>query len=375
MERKQHLTGVRRLVVKIGTRLIAKGTQAPDLEFLDQLARQLAALHERGLQTVLVVSGAVHLGRRALGLRGRLDPVSLRQAAAAVGQPELMHLYLEALSAHGLLAAQMLLTADDMAERTTYLRIRNTVEALLEQHAVPVINENDSVSVEGVTFGENDRLAAIVAAKIHADALFLLSDQAGVHTADPRQDETAELISKVRPGEDVLRFGAEAGGGESRGGMRAKITAAQMAIECGIPVVIADGTEENVLLRLLAGETLGTFFLPGEPLGGRKLWIATAREPVGRLLVDQGARKALEDPDGSSLLPIGSVEVEGEFHAGDVVEVLGPEREAIGRGIVNYSAAEIRRIKRLHSREVPRILGRHGTEEVIHRDNMVVTGE
>jgi len=157
--------------------------------------------------------------------------------------------------------------------------------------------------------------------------------------------------------------------------MPAKLAAAQMAIECGIPVVIAHGAEENVLLRLLEGEPLGTFFLPGEPLGGRKLWIATAREPAGRLIVDEGARRALGNPDGASLLPIGIVEVEGEFHAGDVVEVLGPDRKAIGRGIVNYSASEIRRIKRLHSREVPRILGRQGSEEVIHRDNMVVTGE
>jgi glutamate 5-kinase len=373
MERAKHLTSVRRLVVKIGTRLTTSG-QIPDLVYLDDLAHQLVVLRDRGVQAVLVVSGAVYLGECALGLHsGHPDSISLRQAEAAVGQPILMSEYRRVLGEHSLMAAQILLTAEDMADRARYLRIRGTVEALLEHQVIPIINENDSVSVEGVTFGENDRLAAIVAAKTHADALFLLSDMAGLHTADPRHDESAELISQVRPGEDVLRFGAEAGGTESRGGMRAKIAAAQMAIECGIPVVIAHGREEDILLRLLAGEALGTFFLPAEPLGARKVWIATAREPVGRLIVDEGARRALTSEDGSSLLPIGIVEVEGEFHSGEVVEVIGPDRRAIGRGIVNYSSEEIRKIKRLHSRDIQRLLGRSGTEEVIHRDNMVVT--
>jgi glutamate 5-kinase len=374
-DRTELIHGVHRLVVKIGTRLVARGNQAPDAEFLDQMARQLARLRERGIQTVLVVSGAVHLGRRALGLHGRLDQLALRQAAAAVGQPELMHLYLEALGAHGLRAAQILLTAEDMADRARYLRIRNTVEALLEQGVVPVVNENDSVSVEGVTFGENDRLAAIVAAKIHADALVLLSDEPGLYTADPKQDPSAQLIPLVRPGDEVRQFGAGAGGGESRGGMQKKLVAAQMAIECGIPVMIADGRVEGVVVRLLDGEALGTFFLAADHLGARKVWIATAREPAGRLVVDEGARGALISADGSSLLPVGIVEVEGQFHSGDLVEVLGPDRRVIGRGIVNYSSQEIRKIKRLHSREVPRILGRSGTEEVIHRDNMVVIAE
>lgn len=373
MDRAELVKDVHRLVVKVGTRLIARSGHAPDYEFLDHLSRQLARLRERGVQTVLVVSGAVHLGRRALGLTGRLDDLSLRQAAAAVGQPELMHLYLEALSAHGLLAAQILLTADDMADRARYLRIRNTIEALLAQGAVPVINENDSVSVEGVTFGENDRLAGIVAAKVHADALFLLTDTKGLHAGDPRKDPEAPLIQIVMPGEDLREVGAGPGGSESRGGMRVKVTAAQMARECGIRVIIADGTEDNVLLRLLDGEALGTFFVPAEPLGARKVWIATAREPVGRLLVDEGACRALTSADGASLLPIGIVEVEGEFHSGEIVEVLAPDRRAIARGIVNYSSEEIRKIKRLHSRDIHRLLGRSGTEEVIHRDNLVVT--
>jgi glutamate 5-kinase len=372
MERHQYLTDVQRLVVKIGTRLVSREDQPVDYDFLDGVARQLARLRERDIQTVLVVSGAVALGRRALGLRGQTEQVSVRQAAAAVGQPELMRLYLEALAAHGLRAAQILLTADDMADRSRYLRIRNTVEALLEERVVPVINENDSVSVEGVTFGENDRLAAIVAAKTGADALLFLSDEPGLYTADPKQHPEAELIGLVRLGDDIRHYGEGTGGGESRGGMEKKIVAAQMAVECGIPVVMTDGRQENVILRVLEGETLGTFFVPGEPLARRKMWIATAREPRGRVLVDEGARRALTSPDGASLLPIGVVEVEGEFRAGDLVEVVGPKRRVLARGISNFSAADLRRIKRLHSREVPRLLGRPAAPEVIHRDNMVV---
>lgn len=373
MERHQYLTHVHRLVVKIGTRMVLRGEEPVDYDFLDGLARQVARLGERDIQTVLVVSGAVALGRRALGLRGSPEQVSVRQAAAAVGQPELMHAYLEALAAHRVRAAQILLTADDMSDRSRYLRIRNTVEALLDKRVVPVINENDSVSVEGVTFGENDRLAAIVAAKTGADALLFLSDEPGLYTADPKVNPEAELIDLVRPGDEVTQFGAGAGGGESRGGMEKKLVAAQMAVECGIPVVIAEGRQENVILRVLEGERLGTFFVPGEPLARRKMWIATARAPQGRVLVDEGATRALTSADGASLLPIGVVEVEGEFRAGDLVEVLGPGRRVLGRGISNFSAGDLRRIKRLHSREVPRLLGRPAVPEVIHRDNMVVT--
>jgi glutamate 5-kinase len=372
MERHHHLAHVRYLVVKIGTRMILRGEEPVDCDFLDGLARQLARLREREIQTVLVVSGSVALGRRALNLPAQTELVSVRQAAAAVGQPELMRLYRQALAAHGLVVAQILLTADDMADRSRYLRIRNTVETLLGQGVVPVINENDSVSVEGVTFGENDRLAAIVAAKTGADALLFLSDEAGLYTADPKQQPDAELIGLVPCGDDISQYGAGAGGGESRGGMEKKIVAAQMAVACGIPVVMADGREENVILRTLEGETLGTFFVPGERLDRRKMWIATAREPRGRVLVDEGARRALTSPDGASLLPIGVVEAEGDFRAGDIVEVLGPGREVLARGISNFSLADLRRIKRLHSREVPRLLGRPAAPEVIHRDNMVV---
>ncbi len=373
MERHQYLTHVHRLVVKIGTRMVACGDQPVDHDFLRGLAAQLAVMQERGLQTVLVVSGAVALGRRALQLQpAQTEHVSLRQAAAAVGQPELMRLYLEALGANGLRAAQILLTADDMADRSRYLRIRNTVEALLQQRVVPIINENDSISVEGVTFGENDRLAAIVAAKTGADALIFLSDEPGLYTADPKRDPEAELIGLVRPGDEVCRYGAGAGGVESRGGMQKKLEAAQMAVACGIPVVMTDGREPRVLLRALEGERLGTFFVPGELLARRKMWIATAREPRGRVHVDEGASRALTSPDGASLLPIGVVAVEGEFRAGDVVEVLGPSRQTLARGISNFSASDLRRIQRLHSREVPRLLGRPASPEVIHRDNMVV---
>jgi glutamate 5-kinase len=259
-----------------------------------------------------------------------------------------------------------------MADRTRYLHIRNTVEALLEEHVVPVINENDSVSVEGVTFGENDRLAAIVAAKIGADALLFLSDEAGLFTRDPKRHEDARLIDLVRPGQEVEGCAEGAGGDESRGGMKKKLEAAEMAVVCGIPVVMTDGRQENVILRALEGETLGTFFVPGERLDSRKMWIATARESRGWVVVNEGARHALTRADGASLLPVGVVEAEGGFRAGDTVQVLGPGREILARGISNFSAEDVRRIKGLPSDHVPRLLGRPAPPEVIHRDNMVV---
>ena len=373
MERHAHLTPVRYLVVKIGTRMVLRGEEPVDYDFLDGLARQIARLREREIRTLLVVSGSVALGRRALRLPAHTEQVSLRQAAAAVGQPELMRLYREALAAHGLVAAQILLTTDDMTDRSRSLHIRNTVETLLKQWVVPVINENDTVSVEGVTsFGENDRLAAIVAAQSGAGALLFLSDESGLCTADPKRHPEAEIIPLVRPGEDPAALCGDAGGDESRGGMKKKLEAAQLAVVCGIPVVMTDGRQENVILRVLAGEALGTFFLPGERLDRRKIWIFIAREPRGGVLVNEGARQALTRADGASLLPVGVVAAEGDFRVGDTVEVLGPGREVLARGITNFSAPDVRRIKGLPSHDVPRLLGRPAPPEVIHRDNMVV---
>ena len=324
---------------------------------------------------MLVTSGAVHLGRAALGLKGKSEDISLRQAAAAVGQPELMRNYMEAFSAHGLLTAQILMTRDDMQDRHRYVHLSNTLETLLRRRVLPIVNENDSVSLEGVTFVENDILAALIAAKARADVLIFLSDQEGLFTCDPRTNDGATLIPVVKPSDDVSRFAEGAGGPESRGGMVKKCEAARLAANSGIPVVMVDGREHNVVLRVLEGEEIGTLFVSGHHLPGRKLWIATAAQPAGDIVVDEGARKALSQADGSSLLPIGITEVRGTFEIGDLVRVLGPDGEEIARGLVNYPASDVEKISGHHTREILDILGHVGNAEVIHRDNLVVTSD
>jgi glutamate 5-kinase len=291
-----------------------------------------------------------------------------------------MRNYSEALRSHGLVAAQVLLTMDDMVHRQRYINVRNELELLLKSRVVPIINENDSVSVEGVTFVENDKLAAIVATKMKVDLLVFLSDQPGLCTGNPQMDPCAELIPVVCAGEELSADIGDAGGAESRGGMQAKLQAARTAAICGIPVVMADGREESALLRIVAGEEVGTYFVPGRhSANGKKPWLAAVRQPVGVLRVDAGAARALQQQDGASLLPRGIVETKhivgaAGFKRGDLVSVVGPRGE-IARGLSNYSSEEVRRIMGRHSSEISAILGYAGPEEVIHRDNLVMTAE
>ncbi|HCU35978.1 MAG TPA: glutamate 5-kinase [Armatimonadetes bacterium] len=374
-ERSQ-LPGCKRIVVKIGTRLITGDATGLNTTFLDSVAQQLAELREDGHEFIIVTSGAVFLGRKLLALRKSEDSTSLRQAAAAAGQPALMRHWSEALSARGLKCGQMLLTRDDMRDRSRYIYLRNTLETLLDKSVIPVINENDSVSIEGITFEENDRLAAMVAATARANLAVFLSDLDGLYTADPRVDCDARQICRVEPDQDHSAAARGAGGPESRGGMTAKLAAAKMLADCGIPAVMASGYTDRVILRIVDGEQLGTFFVPGRPVQGRKLWIATAIHPMGSLIVDKGAVRALRNPDGASLLPIGIVRVVGRFNAGDLVSVVGPDGDEIARGLSNYPSEEVALISGHHTREIPDVLGHIGDDEVVHRDNMVlVTGD
>lgn len=364
-----------RLLVKIGTRLVTSPQGGLDEAFLDRLAGQIARLAGCGIQTIVVTSGAVHLGRQILPPARGKETLTYRQAAAAIGQPELMRSYAEALARHGLTAAQVLLTMDDMVDRDRYINVRNELKLLLKSRVVPVINENDSVSVEGVTFVENDKLASIVATKMKVGLLLFLSDQPGLCTGNPNVDPGAQLIPLVCPGEELVASIGEAGGAESRGGMQAKLQAARTAAICGIPVLMADGREEDVLLRACAGEQLGTYFAPGHhAVNGKKPWLVTVCRPVGAVKVDAGASKALRQADGASLLPKGIISVTGDFESGELVSVVGSRGE-IGRGLVNYSSAELARIVGHHSSEIPTLLGHCGPEEVIHRDNLVLTSE
>ena len=370
------LPPIRRLLVKVGTRVVTDPEGGLDMIFLDRLARQLARLKDRDVQSIVVTSGAVHLGRQVLHHTRGKETLTYRQAAAAVGQPELMRSYSEALAAHGLIPAQVLLTMDDMIDRQRYINVRNELELLLKSHIVPIINENDSVSVEGVTFVENDRLAAIVATKMRVDLLVFLSDQRGLFTDNPTQNPEAEFIPTVPAGAALEAGVGSAGGPESRGGMKAKIAAARVAANCGIPVVMADGREDHVLLKLCEGQPVGTLFLPGrQATGGKKPWLAAVREPAGTIWIDEGAGRALCQPDGASLLPSGITSSQGSYEAGDLVSVVGPEGREIARGLVNYAVADVRRIAGKHSRDIAGILGHAGAEEIIHRDNMVLTGE
>lgn len=375
MQPRESLKSARRIVIKIGTRVITGTGPGLDLDFLENLARQVARLRERDCQVLIVTSGSVHLGRSALGLQKRNEDISLRQAAAAVGQPELMRNYIETFRAHGLLTAQILMTQDDMQDRHRYVHLSNTLETLLRRRVVPIINENDSVSVEGVTFVENDLLAAMIAAKARADALIFLSDEAGLFTGNPRSNPDAVFIPAVAPDEDVTRFAEGAGGPESRGGMLKKCEAARMAADAGIPAIMADGRKPNTVLRILEGEAEGTIFLGGEGLSSRKMWIALAARPTGSIIVDEGACAALTRREGSSLLPVGVARAEGVFEAGDLVTINAPDGAEVARGIVNYSSRDVDLIKRHHTSEIVDILGHVGHTEVVHRDNMVVTAE
>ncbi len=362
----------KRIVVKIGTRLITGGATGLNTKFLDSVGQQIAALREDGHEFIIVTSGAIFLGRRILAISSSEDSMPLRQATAAVGQPALMRHWSEALRARGLVCAQILLTHDDMSDRSRYLYLRNTIETLLDRHVIPVINENDSVSIEGITFQENDKLAAMVAATARASLAIYLSDQEGLFTANPQVDANAQFISRVEPDQDFSACAEGTGGPESHGGMVAKLAAAKMLTDCGIAVVMAGGRTERIITRIIAGEELGSFFVPGEPVHGRKLWIATAVRAAGTISVDEGARRALLDRDGSSLLPVGITQVRGNFAAGDLVRIIGPDGSEIARGLSNYSASEVEKIQGAHTSQILEILGHIGHDEVVHRDNMVL---
>jgi glutamate 5-kinase len=373
-QRRKHLAGARRVTIKLGTRVVLNDAGDIDTQHLPALVQQVAELKANGVEVLIVTSGAVGCGLPILGMSRRVDDVSKRQAAAAVGQSALMHEYDRLFSRHSLRVAQVLLTPDDIAHRERYLYIRNTIIALLEAGAIPIINENDTVSVAGVTFGENDKLAALVAAATGADALVFFSQQDAMYTADPATDPSAQRIPTVEPGDTkAMALAGDATDGATRGGMLAKFQAARTAVAVGIPCVIAGGREPDILRRILQGDDVGTFFVPTASVSSRKSWIASALTPEGRIIVDDGAKAALLQPDGASLLPSGIVDVVGHFRAGDLVIVADAAGNEIGRGLVNYSAEEAHRIKGVQTRQIKAILGHSAHDEVLHRDNLVIS--
>jgi len=362
------------IVVKLGTSTLTAGTTALSPARLVELVRQVAALHGQGRQVVLVSSGAMAAGRERLAFPQLPPDIPAKQMLSAVGQPRLMALYEQLFDIYRLTVAQVLLTRADLADRGRYLNSRNTLNALLAQRVVPIINENDTVATEEIRLGDNDNLSALVANLIEADLLVMLTDQAGLYTADPRSDPSARLIREVSgPGLPKAVREAVGGthGGLGTGGMVTKLQAADLARRSGTTVVIAAGDEPDVLTRLAAGEALGTRFAPlSTALEGRKRYILSGSRVPGALTVDAGAARALRK--GGSLLPVGLTGLSGKFACGDTVRVLDPSGSEIARGLVNYSAADLARIAGKKSAQIEAILGPGYDDEVIHRNNLVL---
>jgi len=354
--------------VKIGTALLTKEDGTPDARRIGRLVDQVAALRRRGCEVTIVSSGAIGAGMGLLGLQRRPSDVTRLQALASVGQAVLMRIYERALARHGLHAGQLLVTRSDFEHRVRYLNIRNTLAQLHEINAVPIVNENDSTAVDEIRFGENDILAALLSNVLDADALVLLTVVDGVL----RDGQVVELIDQID--EDVLSLVDRQTSRLGSGGMASKLEAVRIITEAGAVAVIANGTEKDVLLRLLAGERLGTVFVPAKrKMRARARWIRMAARSSGKIFVDAGAARAIASA-GKSLLPIGVVKVAGRFQRGDVVQVVGPDGVELARGLVNYSAEELDRIKGLRSSKIAQVLGQAPYEEAIHRDNLVLTG-
>ena len=367
------LSRVRRVVVKVGSGLVTTPGEGPSSEPIGRLAADLSALVQDHREVALVSSGAIATGMARLGLKARPRSIPEKQAAAAVGQSALMWEYEQAFKKHGIAVGQVLLTGQDISDRSRYLNARNTLLALLDFGVLPIVNENDTVAVDEIKVGDNDNLAALVAHLIDADLLVLLTDVDGLYTGDPRRDPTARRLETVEAiTDEIQRMVYDASARVSVGGMSTKLQAAQKAGASGIPMVIASGREAGTLPRLLKGEPVGTYFQPRDDrLAARKRWIAFAVPPQGRLTVDAGAKKALTER-GKSLLPSGLVAVDGQFDAGDVVALTQADGVEFARGLVNYDADELRRIRGAKTADIERTLGYRGVDEVVHRDNMVI---
>lgn len=363
----------RRIVIKVGSTLVTNEGRGVDADAIGNWCRQLAALAGQGREVVMVSSGAIAEGMKRLGWTGRPKELHELQAAAAVGQMGLAQIYESKLREQGLRSAQVLLTHADLADRERYLNARSTLTTLLGLRVIPVINENDTVVNDEIKFGDNDTLGALVANLIEADALVILTDQTGLYTADPRRDPSATLVREAQAGAPELE--AMAGGAGSligRGGMLTKVLAARRAAGSGASTIIASGREPDVLLRLAAGEAIGTALMAATPkLAARKQWMANHLQLRGTVVVDDGAVAKLREA-GKSLLPIGVVEVQGDFHRGDVIAVRRADGSEIARGLSNYSSSEARLIARKPSSEFERLLGYAAEPEMIHRDNLIL---
>ncbi|MBP6117480.1 MAG: glutamate 5-kinase [Neisseriaceae bacterium] len=361
------------IIIKVGSSLVTNEGEGVDLVALNNWAAQIAALKNMGKKVVLVSSGAIAEGLKRLQWQVRPKAINELQAAAAVGQMGLAQAYEQVFSKQGIQTAQILLTHEDLADRTRYLNAKSTLKTLLDLNILPIINENDTVTTTEIKLGDNDTLGALVTNLLEADALVILTDQVGLFDSDPRKNPDAKFISHAQAGlPELEQMAGGAGSSVGTGGMYTKIIAAKRAAVSGAATVIASGHEANVLVRLAQGEAIGTFLSPSKTrLNARQQWLMSHLHVSGQISIDQGATLALIQKH-SSLLPIGAVSVSGDFLRGEVIAILNPNGEEIARGLVNYSAQEARKLCRTPSHQIEAKLGYCAEEELVHRDNLVM---
>lgn len=363
---------MQRIVVKLGTSTLTEGTPHLNRQRMLEVSQQIAYLHQAGHELIVVSSGAQAAGRERLGFPDLSPSVPAKQMLSAVGQGRLMHIYSEIFDFFNIIVAQVLLTRDDLSDRKRYINARDTLQTLLERRIIPIINENDTVATNEIRVGDNDNLSALVASILEADLLIILTDQPGIFTADPRQDENAQLIHQIeRVDNSTYELAGGTGGELGTGGMVTKIEAAQTASRSGVSTVIAAGSEPDVITRIVGGAAVGTRIEPiTSKLESRKRWLLTDRAQ-GRLYVDSGAARVLVK-GGASLLPVGIKIVEGTFERGAKVAIISPDKDEIAHGLSNYNSADLRKLCGVRSNQIGEILGYTYGDHVIHRNNLVL---
>ncbi|MDD2206623.1 MAG: glutamate 5-kinase [Aminobacterium sp.] len=373
MVQRERLKSCKRVVIKVGTSTVTHSTGKINLLRMETLAREISDLQSSGRDVCLISSGAVGAGVGKINFPDRPKTLPEKQALAAIGQGRLVHMYEKFFSEYGKTVAQVLLTRDVFSNRLRYLNARHTLLTLFDFAVVPIINENDTVAVDEIKFGDNDTLSAMVSCLIDADLLIILSDIDGLFSDDPRINPEAHLLPVVEEvSQELLAHSRTKGSKHSSGGMFTKLAAARIVMTSGIPMIIANNKEPNILRRLLDGENLGTLFLPsGEPVQARKQWIAFGSTPHGRIVVDDGAAEAVRNR-GKSLLPSGVVAVEGNFSRGEVVSIFDGSKVEIARGMVNFSSDEIAIIAGHHTDEIEALLGNTDYDEIVHRNNLAL---
>jgi glutamate 5-kinase len=376
IDRQTYFNAAKRIVVKVGSNVLT-ADQGLNLPVIYDLSKQISLLMENGIEVILVSSGAMAAGQKKIGLSKRPDEIPKRQAVAAVGQTGLMMEYEKAFGVYGIKVAQILLTGDDLnATRDRYLNARNTINTLLSWKIIPIVNENDTVVVDEIRFGDNDNLSAMISLLMNADLLINLTDIDGLYTGDPKKHAEAELIFEVETiDEKIEKIAGDIPGTLGTGGMLSKVRAASKVTNAGIPMVITSGRETGILETVMTGKKIGTFFVPAkEKLSSRKCWIGYNIKPKGFLCIDDGAIQAILK-QGKSLLPGGIIDVIGDFGIGDAVELSGKNNSRIAVGLVNYSSSDIRKIMGCKTDQIQTCLGEKLYDEVIHRDNLTLLNE